>query len=45
MPFDATRTAQIEALLRDAGRQIAGLIESPILGADSNREFLIGAVR
>ncbi len=36
---------QIEALLRDAGWQIVGLTLSPILGADGNREFLIGAVR
>jgi 23S rRNA (cytidine1920-2'-O)/16S rRNA (cytidine1409-2'-O)-methyltransferase len=37
--------ARIETLLRDAGWQIAGLIEPPIQGAHGNQEFLIGAVR
>jgi len=37
--------ARIEALLRDAGWDIAGLIESPIQGSDGNREYLIGATK
>jgi 23S rRNA (cytidine1920-2'-O)/16S rRNA (cytidine1409-2'-O)-methyltransferase len=37
--------ARIEALLGDAGWQTAGLIESPIQGADGNREYLIGVTR
>jgi 23S rRNA (cytidine1920-2'-O)/16S rRNA (cytidine1409-2'-O)-methyltransferase len=37
--------AKIEALLRQGGWQTAGLIESPIQGADGNREYLIGAAR
>jgi 23S rRNA (cytidine1920-2'-O)/16S rRNA (cytidine1409-2'-O)-methyltransferase len=37
--------ARIEALLRDAAWQIAGLIESPIQGSDGNREYLIGATK
>jgi 23S rRNA (cytidine1920-2'-O)/16S rRNA (cytidine1409-2'-O)-methyltransferase len=36
---------KIEALLREAGWQIAGLIESPIQGAAGNHEYLIGAMR
>jgi 23S rRNA (cytidine1920-2'-O)/16S rRNA (cytidine1409-2'-O)-methyltransferase len=35
--------ARIETLLSTAGWRIAGLIESPIHGADGNREYLIGA--
>jgi 23S rRNA (cytidine1920-2'-O)/16S rRNA (cytidine1409-2'-O)-methyltransferase len=35
----------IEALLRGRGFRILGLIASPILGGDGNREFLIGARR
>lgn len=35
--------ARIEALIQGAGWQIAGLTESPIRGADGNREYLIGA--
>ncbi len=35
--------ADIEALLRNAGWTVAGLIPSPIEGADGNREYLIGA--
>jgi 23S rRNA (cytidine1920-2'-O)/16S rRNA (cytidine1409-2'-O)-methyltransferase len=35
----------IDALLREHGFQILGLIASPILGGDGNREFLIGARR
>ncbi len=37
--------SRLEPLLRDAGWQTAGLMESPIPGADGNREFLIGATR
>lgn len=37
--------AQIETLLSDAGWQVAGLIASPIKGADGNQEYLIGAMR
>jgi 23S rRNA (cytidine1920-2'-O)/16S rRNA (cytidine1409-2'-O)-methyltransferase len=37
--------AKIEALLRQAGWQTAGQIESPIQGAEGNREYLIGAAR
>lgn len=36
--------ADIEALLRNAGWMVAGLIPSPIEGADGNREYLIGAM-
>jgi 23S rRNA (cytidine1920-2'-O)/16S rRNA (cytidine1409-2'-O)-methyltransferase len=35
--------ADIEALLRNAGWIIEGLIPSPIEGSDGNREYLIGA--
>lgn len=34
---------RIEALLHDAGWDIAGLIDSPIRGSDGNQEYLIGA--
>ncbi|HLH12386.1 MAG TPA: TlyA family RNA methyltransferase [Methylovirgula sp.] len=34
---------KIERLLREAGWQIAGLVDSPIRGGDGNREYLIGA--
>jgi 23S rRNA (cytidine1920-2'-O)/16S rRNA (cytidine1409-2'-O)-methyltransferase len=37
--------AKIEALLAKAGWRIAGLIESPIRGAEGNREYLIGAAK
>jgi 23S rRNA (cytidine1920-2'-O)/16S rRNA (cytidine1409-2'-O)-methyltransferase len=35
----------VEALLRERGFAILGLIASPILGGDGNQEFLIGAQR
>ncbi len=35
----------IDALLRERGFSILGLIASPILGGDGNREFLIGGRR
>jgi 23S rRNA (cytidine1920-2'-O)/16S rRNA (cytidine1409-2'-O)-methyltransferase len=35
----------IEAFLRERGFGILGLIASPILGGDGNREFLVGARR
>jgi 23S rRNA (cytidine1920-2'-O)/16S rRNA (cytidine1409-2'-O)-methyltransferase len=37
--------AVVETLLSNAGWRIAGLIESPLQGADGNREYLIGAAR
>lgn len=36
---------EVEAMLRGEGVRIAGLIESPILGGEGNREFLIGGAR
>jgi 23S rRNA (cytidine1920-2'-O)/16S rRNA (cytidine1409-2'-O)-methyltransferase len=41
----AEACARIQILLRDAGWNIAGLIDSPITGSDGNREYLIGAAR
>jgi 23S rRNA (cytidine1920-2'-O)/16S rRNA (cytidine1409-2'-O)-methyltransferase len=35
----------IAAKLRELGWQVSGIIPSPILGGDGNREFLIGARR
>ena len=35
----------IRAFVASLGFQVAGLIPSPILGGDGNREFLIGARR
>jgi 23S rRNA (cytidine1920-2'-O)/16S rRNA (cytidine1409-2'-O)-methyltransferase len=37
--------AGVETLLSNAGWRIAGLIESPLQGADGNHEYLIGAAR
>lgn len=37
--------ATIDALIRAAGWEVAGLIPSPIEGMDGNREFLVGATR
>ncbi len=37
--------ADIESLLRDLDWRILGLMPSPLLGGDGNREFLIGAAR
>ena len=36
---------EIETLLREQGLHILGMIPSPILGGEGNREFLIGARR
>lgn len=36
---------EVAAMLADNGVAVAGLIESPILGGEGNREFLIGGVR
>jgi 23S rRNA (cytidine1920-2'-O)/16S rRNA (cytidine1409-2'-O)-methyltransferase len=37
--------ADVEASLRQTGFEIIGLIPSPVLGGEGNREFLIGARR
>ena len=37
--------AKIEALVKNLGWEILGLIPSPIEGGDGNREFLLGARR
>jgi 23S rRNA (cytidine1920-2'-O)/16S rRNA (cytidine1409-2'-O)-methyltransferase len=36
---------EVAALIRARGWRVVGVVPSPILGGDGNREFLIGAVR
>ena len=35
----------VSALVGSLGWRVTGLMPSPILGGDGNREFLLGAVR